>query len=273
MFGFACFQRTGHTAGTVGNGVGKSAPDGTTSASSPCAAPRRLTPLSRPPLPLLTALDDDSDSVGETWRVREETHVIGRTTGHTVIAHDPAISERHARIVRSWRDGRYVWKLDDLDSTNGVYLRVPRLVLRPGRTLLIGSRRYTYEGPESVGREAEAYRRQQPPIRGTVAISERSPLDGTMRVPKLVAIDGAGRTEFELPDVGGSLGRSGSCDVTFDDPFLAGIHARIIRDSRDRLLLVAANGRNALWQQVRTTELGRTAEFLVGEQRFLWRLP
>jgi pSer/pThr/pTyr-binding forkhead associated (FHA) protein len=45
---------------------------------------------------------------------------IGRTEGQIVVAEDPYLSPRHARIVRT--GGKFV--LRDLGSTNGVYLRL-----------------------------------------------------------------------------------------------------------------------------------------------------
>ena len=45
---------------------------------------------------------------------------IGRTEGEIVVAEDPYLSPRHARIVRS--GGKFV--LRDLGSTNGIYLRL-----------------------------------------------------------------------------------------------------------------------------------------------------
>jgi pSer/pThr/pTyr-binding forkhead associated (FHA) protein len=50
-----------------------------------------------------------------------ETTDIGRTEGNIVIADDPYISPRHARIVL--RDGVFV--LRDLESVNAVFMRIP----------------------------------------------------------------------------------------------------------------------------------------------------
>ncbi|MCL2778738.1 MAG: FHA domain-containing protein [Polyangiaceae bacterium] len=60
-----------------------------------------------------------SGADGESFPLRDLLD-IGRTDGEIVVAEDPYLSPRHVRIVRS--GGKFV--LRDLDSTNGVYLRL-----------------------------------------------------------------------------------------------------------------------------------------------------
>ncbi len=56
-------------------------------------------PVNRPPVALLTILDDGSTTTGETVRIREPVCLIGRTEGSVGIPHDQSMSSRHAETT------------------------------------------------------------------------------------------------------------------------------------------------------------------------------
>ena len=77
-------------------------------------------------------------SAGEVFSLTETETVIGRDEGADLRIGDPAISRRHARIVRQ-PSGEFV--LEDLASTNGTYVGaepVTQRTLRSGEQIQLG---------------------------------------------------------------------------------------------------------------------------------------
>ena len=88
-------------------------------------SPQIFRPTRRPPTPLLHVFDDGADD-GEILRLRGERFVVGRSEGDLQLPHDAQVSARHAEPgPPAAEDGRWVWVLTDLGSTNST--------LRPGR--------------------------------------------------------------------------------------------------------------------------------------------
>jgi pSer/pThr/pTyr-binding forkhead associated (FHA) protein len=81
--------------------------------------------------------------VGEEGHVvvlRESRYEIGRTADCAIQAEDANVSRRHAVLVA--RDGE--WTIEDLESTNGTWLRGERVkhaVLRDGDIVTVGATR------------------------------------------------------------------------------------------------------------------------------------
>jgi pSer/pThr/pTyr-binding forkhead associated (FHA) protein len=66
---------------------------------------------------------------------------VGRRSGDIVIADDPYLSGRHLRVRREM--GRAI--LEDLDSTNGVFVRIRgQIELRPGDEIVIGGQVFRF---------------------------------------------------------------------------------------------------------------------------------
>ena len=68
-------------------------------------------PTLRPPVPVLTVLDDGSRDYGEEFRIRTDSFSIGRTVGTLKLPNDPSISGAHAEIRRVPWKGGYQWHL------------------------------------------------------------------------------------------------------------------------------------------------------------------
>lgn len=230
-------------------------------------------PLRRPPMALLRALDDGSLDQGETWRIRENRHVIGRSQGQTLIPHDPEISSRHAAIVRQDLGNGYRWILRDLRSTNGTFLRVERSILRQRSEFWIGSRRYrfvmgTLLASEQGGEEPGSLRHTRRFARASVA-------GGTSLKPRLAEVRGdhTGR-EWTIDGNEFWIGGGERCTMVIDgDPFVSRRHARIRRDRRGRWIIENANSLNGVWIRIEKTILDCDSEFRLGEQRFQIRFP
>lgn len=83
---------------------------------------------------LVVVVEDGSD--GKAFDLKGPVVVVGRTEGDVILFDDPYVSPRHARILE--RDGQ--WLIQDLHSTNGVYLRLRgRRPLESGDLILLGS--------------------------------------------------------------------------------------------------------------------------------------
>lgn len=78
------------------------------------------------------------DSIGESFQF-DGTTVIGRSSEADVTIAAASISRRHARLVPRAEPG--VWRVVDLDSSNGVFVggeRVRKAEIRDGDTFLLG---------------------------------------------------------------------------------------------------------------------------------------
>ncbi|MBT4864220.1 MAG: FHA domain-containing protein [Planctomycetaceae bacterium] len=230
--------------------------------------------VNRPPTGLLIALDDASSDRGEEWRIRRSRVIIGRTEGDIVIPHDIDMSGEHAEISRNEKDGGYEWQLKDLKSTNGTFLRAQRFVLRNGKELLLGGRRYQFRHPGVIadaaaaygGRDARVTQPYQPPPSNVAQ-------QLTARLVELTT-EGDGR-EFLLGNESSLFGSdSSSClQAVSGDPFLDPEHARFYQDNRGRWVVEDRDSLNGLWVRVERVTLDRASEFQLGGQRFRFRIP
>ena len=227
-------------------------------------------PTVRPPMGLLTVLDDGDDA-GEAVRVRAGSFVIGRVDGDLVIPHDNGMSGRHAEISRRVEGGVVRWFLKDLQSTNGTFARASTVVLHHEQELLVGGRRFRFEAPSPAaapepGPAANATRAWQSPGRPAAA--------GSSPPPTLVELT-QGAEARRVPLVGAEywLGRdSRVCSIVVDDPMVDPRHARVYRDDKaGRWVVANEHSRNGLWARVQEVSLGRGGSFQCGEQRFLFK--
>ncbi len=111
------------------------APQPPPSPSAPAARPYR--PTFRPPVALLT-ICDDGKSDGEIVRIRTDHFVIGRTEGDFLIPHDGLISGQHAEITRQRVGEGYRWVVTDLQTKNGLFVRVSRTAIVDKAEFLVG---------------------------------------------------------------------------------------------------------------------------------------
>ena len=167
---------------------------------------------------LVSILKDGSD--GAIFPLSREQADIGRREGDVVLADDPYLSPRHARLRKRGND----WVLQDLDSVNGVYFRLREPVeLRDHDSILLGQQVLRFElledtesplGPAS--------------FQGVLAF-------GTPEVPRYARLvqyttEGVGRDVHYLYRDETVLGRETGDVVFTDDPFLSRRHAAISVD-------------------------------------------
>jgi len=206
---------------------------------------------------LLIALDDSSQNSGEVWRLRKAEHTIGRKQGDTVIPHDRNMSSEHARIRRRKEGARFHWYLSDLHSRNGTFLRTAQAVLKEGDEFLLGSRRYVVRVSEST------------------AIPKGTRDETKKQEACLADLTGEnGETVYPLRHEELWVGSDGSdCQIAVkNDPFIDLKHACLRKDHTGRWNIKDAGSLNGVWLRVKNVQLTQEAEFLLGEQRFLFKV-
>lgn len=230
-------------------------------------------PMHRMPTLRLCILDDGSRDQGDWIRIRRPSFVIGRLDGDLVLNHDNDLSGRHVEFQARVTDGQFRFFVKDLQSTNGTFLRVARVLLKKDQELLIGAKRYQFD-PGSLDQV------QQTPqfegvstTRGWQAVNPQA-LQNLF--PALVELTPAGpgrRLEIRSDDQ--MLGRNPQrCSICIaDDPFVSPVHARIQRDPKGRWQLENQGALNGVWLRVAEAPLDADTEIQIGEQRILVRLP
>ncbi|MBK8172349.1 MAG: FHA domain-containing protein [Sandaracinaceae bacterium] len=171
---------------------------------------------------LVAILKDGSD--GRIFPVNPDQTDLGRREGDIVLGDDPYLSPRHMRIRRT-PEG---FLLRDLESVNGVYLRIREPVeLTDGDMLLLGQQVIRFEllddGEQPLG----------PAMQNGVL------LFGTPEVPRIARLsqyttEGVGRDVHYLYRDETVLGRENGDIVFTDDPFMSRRHASITADRMQR---------------------------------------
>ena len=229
--------------------------------SLPVAAPFR--PTIRPPTAILTILDDGKTE-GEVVRLRADRFVIGRSEGDLILPHDGLISSRHVEITRERGEGSYRWVIADLQTTNGLFIRVSRIALASGAEFLVGQGRYRFEAvPVPPGESASpgANHGSTPPgsanafaLLGGASLAEVAPAGLGTRVSLTLA-------EYWI-------GSDPSCVFRRDsDPFVEPRHVRLSRDGKGAWQAQHSKSLNGLWLRVPQVTVEEGCLFQIGEQR------
>jgi pSer/pThr/pTyr-binding forkhead associated (FHA) protein len=213
---------------------------------------------------------DDAGETVEWVRVRDDRITIGRSEGDIRIPHDSALSSLHAEIVRTERKGRPTWIIRDLNSTNGTFVRTASAILRNGQEFLIGIQRFrASEAAAAAPSQANADLRSTmgwqkigtTPAAGGLCLIRIRP---TGEEPCLTLQSG----EFAI---GSDPQR---CAVVIqDDPFVSPVHAKLLRDPKERWIVENSASLNGLWARIDEMPVESYCEFLAGEQRFILRIP
>ena len=223
-------------------------------------------PSLRPPVPVLTVLDDGSIEHGEDVRLRRERFSIGRTSGDVQLPNDPSISGTHAEIRRTAWKGGFQWHLHDLDSVNGTFVRCVRAVLHEKAILVLGARRFRLINP---------LRPDAVPLAG----HDTNLMDGK-HIPATVwpvlkeASTKPEAVSYSLRSDRLVIGRAGGgADIELDDPLLANRHAELKRLRDGTWMITAETTRNGIWVSVTAVALTPCSFFRCGEQRFRFVIP
>jgi pSer/pThr/pTyr-binding forkhead associated (FHA) protein len=223
-------------------------------------------PSLRPPVPILTVLDDGSLEQGEDFRLRRERFSIGRTSGDVQLPNDASVSGAHAEIRRTFWKGGFQWHLHDLESVNGTFVRCVRAVLHENAILILGARRFRLRNPLKPNSIPEA--------------SHQTNLMNGAHIPETVwpvlaeASTKPGAVGFALRSDKLVIGRAGGgADIELDDPLLANRHAELKRLRDGTWMISAETTRNGIWMSVSAVGLTPYCFFRCGEQRFRFVIP
>jgi pSer/pThr/pTyr-binding forkhead associated (FHA) protein len=234
-------------------------------------AVRPYAPTVRPPAAILIVCDD-GENTGEVIRLRSDPFIIGRTEGDFRVPDDEQISSRHVALTRQTVSGQTRWVVTDLQSRNGLFVRVGKSPLNHLSEFLVGGGRYRLEIIQQAGAETAAFadvnHRSTPKTR---AFANNMALGSTM-LTEIIASGNGTRTELT-----GDLfwiGSSRECDVCrVNDPFISDRHASLTRSPKGTWVLQNNNSLNGIWVRMPqiVLEPGKKCEFQIGEQRFRLR--
>lgn len=224
-------------------------------------------PALRPPVPVLTVLDDGSRDCGEDVRLRTEVFTIGRTAGHLVLPNDPSISGTHAEIRRMPWKGGFQWHLNDVGSVNGTFVRTASAVLHENTIIIIGARRFRLRNPLRPA----AFPHPSPSDTNHL---DRVPVPETVWPVLIEASSKPGALQLPLRTEQVTLGRmGGGADIEMDDPLVADHHATLRRQRDGSWVVAADHTRNGVWVSVTSIMLTGNCFFRLGEQRFRFVVP
>ena len=228
-------------------------------------------PTIRPPVAELTIFDD-GQTVGEMIRIRSNRFIIGRTEGDLLISHDDLISTRHVEITRQQFEGGYRWVITDLQSTNGLFIRVSRTALADGSEILVGCGRYRFDAPEGDPVETIDHLPAAPHASYTTrGWEEKSPLSKPPALTELVR--GGIGNRILLTRAEYWIGTDRDCDLCrLGDPLCELKHVRVSRHPKGGWQAEHNKSLNGLWYRVAQTPVESTLLFLIGEQRFRLRV-
>jgi pSer/pThr/pTyr-binding forkhead associated (FHA) protein len=222
-------------------------------------------PTFRPPIGLLTVFDDGKAD-GEIVRLRADRFVIGRTEGDLLLAHDGLVSARHLEITRQLINNVWRWVVSDLETTNGLFVRVSRMDLADGTEFLVGRGRYRFEAATANTSSGPAQAAEPNPAM-TRPWGEEVP---RARPPVLVELQG-GQTAARFPLVAAEywIGSDPGCTICrADDPFVDPRHVRLSRANKGDWEARNNKSPNGLWLRVPQIMVEGVCLFQIGEQRF-----
>ena len=217
--------------------------------------------------PRITICDDGTLDEGEVVYVRSERIVIGRSKGDLLIPHDVAMSASHAEVARVDVGGKHAWVLRDLGSSNGTLARCRSVTLRPGMTLLIGTKRYRFEAspsPASLSRDDDADHKT-----ATFDDLNKARADAPPALVESSLTGDKTPRRYPLESQRVAIGRPGfGNDVGLDDMCVAKVHAIISRDKKGVWQLESQPSLNGVWVKIDAVRLTDGCLFQCGEQRF-----
>lgn len=201
----------------------------------------------------LTLIRGDGED-GVSFMLAGEEHVAGRGDCPICFPEDPFLSPTHANFI--YRDDQLV--VQDLDSCNGVYLRVTEAELTAQTTFLVGEQVLSARMATTPADAAEA--------------------DGTYyscSMPRPAALEvlqhlrgGIKGAVFRLESAVATVGREGN-DIDFpDDPFISGHHAEI-RLSGPSLSITDLGSRNGTFVRINKEQVLRHGDYVFMGQQLL----
>ena len=234
------------------------------------AAATPFRPTARPAICMVTVLDDGK-SDGEVLRIRGNRFVIGRSEGDFLIPHDEQISSKHIEISRQLVGGVHRWVVTDLQSTNGLFLRVSRTVLADRSEFLVGKGRFRFEHTGTHSAETADYADSTPLPAGTVGFGDFAPAGQHPALVELVAGGIGNRILLTKPEYW--IGTDASCAICRPhDPFTEPRHIHLFRDPKGAWTAQNNKTLNGLWFKVPQVTVEDGCLLQIGEQRMRFKV-
>jgi pSer/pThr/pTyr-binding forkhead associated (FHA) protein len=208
---------------------------------APVVAPAVAAPAPAPPASPVAVgravLLERDGSDGQAWPLAADVVDIGAKEGTILIESDPFLSSRHARLsCERAENGAASWQVIDLESVNGVYVRLrSKVSLSDGDLILLGQQVLRFD----VVKDAE--HGLGPATQHGTAIFGTPPASRLARLCQRT-VEGITRDVFHIHRAETSLGRE-TADIVFtDDPFLSRRHAVITHDPTTRRFFIEDAG-------------------------------
>jgi pSer/pThr/pTyr-binding forkhead associated (FHA) protein len=232
------------------------------------ASPYR--PTIRPPLALLTVYDDGKLE-GEVIRIRCSRFVIGRTEGDLCIPFDALVSSRHLEITCQQVGGFYRWVVTDLQSTNGLFVRVSKTPLADKAEFLVGNGRYRFDALQVDPDATSDLDPATTPPGHTHGWGEAA---RPIRPPAITEIQGSAiGNRILLVKQEYWIGSDPTCQICrSDDPFCEPRHALLHRGAKGTWHAEHNKTLNGLWLRMPQITVDSLVQFQIGEQRFRLKL-
>jgi len=185
------------------------------------------------------------------------------------LPHDEMVSSRHAAITRQNVGGKPRIVVTDLQSRNGLFVRVTKAPLAHLAEVLVGGGHYRLEIIQDVVPEtADMIGHIDGRPSGTRAMEgQHSP--GSVVLSEIVA--GRAEAKIKLDDTQYAIGRHSDCEIRRPhDPFTAAKHALLTRSERGTWVIENQRTLNGIWLRMPQIVVGdgKSCEFRIGEQRF-----
>jgi len=219
--------------------------------SAPTAPAAPATSLPAGPARLVLIRPDGSE--GDIVPVGDGL-VVGREAGGC-FAGDSYLSPQHARIKR----GATTYSIEDLNSLNGVFLRIERDVpepLFPGTVFRIGQEIIRFDAIESPA----------PGPNGEEIMG--SPNPGFLGRISLIIGRGTIGNAYPVPPDGMHLGRERGDIIFPDDGYVSGLHCRIHSAGGQVVLTDVGSSNGSFIRLTKETPLPMGALLLLGQQLF-----
>ncbi len=223
-------------------------------------------PTARPPMAILT-VHDDGKSDGEVFRIRDGRFLIGRTEGDLRIPHDGRISSRHVEITRQQIGALYRWVVTDLQSTNGMFVRVSRTPLADRAEFLVGGGRYRFDAPKDDPAATADHVAKGGGSEGTQGWEDGPSPFRPAALTELIGSEIGNRLLLSKPEYW--IGTDPTCAICRpDDPFCEPFHVRLSRGGKGAWLAEHNKSLNGLWLRVAQIPVESVLHFQIGEQQF-----
>jgi pSer/pThr/pTyr-binding forkhead associated (FHA) protein len=208
---------------------------------------------------MITELKPDG-STGQARTVRGQISV-GRHNCDLTYSNDGLLAPRHALL--EFREDRLVLK--DCNSQNGTFIKQRQdSELNPGDVFLLGRDLFRFTTQSLDGNPGLIPNQTTQFVVGAPRL-QKGPITAKL---EHIQLDGSVIEEFGLEKPETTIGRTRGDLVFKADPYMSGIHARVVAQP-GRFLLQDLKSKNGVYRRIRSeVDLKDGDEFFLGEQLF-----